>query len=157
MPLDYQTFPPYVVFKKIRERLEAIDPADGYNTRPRVGSGFVPPDAVGDDLPFVCVDPSILSGDEQLFGAGTGESFTEDADLGFVIWGYYEDEVDKEAAMWALLTDILSTLWENETLGDTTAGIDLVRARWDLADMKDQGRGVLAVEMKARVLFARGG
>lgn len=155
MPLSYETFPPYSLMKQVRTALEGIDPANGYQTRPQVGATFVPMDAV-QTLPFICLDPAVLQGDEQLFGGG-GESFTEDADFGFVIWGYFEDEVDKEAAMWALLTDILSALWEEETFSDTVAGVDLVRARWDLAHMKDQSRGVLALEMKARLLFSRGG
>jgi hypothetical protein len=153
---DYTTFPPYVVYQKIRQKLETIDPGNGYNTRVHVGTHFVPPDAV-EHLPFVCVEPAVLQGDVQIFEGGTGESFSEDADLSFVVWGYYEDEVDKEAAMWALLHDILNALWADESLGDTTAGTDLVRASWDLAELKDSSRGVLAVEMKARVLFARGG
>ena len=157
MPLDYETFPPYVATQSLRRAYDAIDPSNGYNTRPLVAEDYVPMDDAP-QCPFICLQPAVLAGDEQVIDGGPGETFTEDADFGLLVWGYFEDETSRERAMWALLCDILSATWEpEESHGDVVVGIDLIRARFDIAPKSTKNRGWLVVELRTRVLFDRGG
>jgi hypothetical protein len=156
MPLDYEQFPAYRLRERLLTALEGIDPANGYATRPQVSRTLIPPDATS-ERPLICLDTVLIAGLEQLFGSDGNETLTEDAEFGFIVWGYYEDEVDKERAMWALLVDILSAVYSDETFDDTVIGVDFIQAAWDVARMDNDNEGALRAEFRARVQFARGG
>lgn len=102
--------------------LRRINAADGFNTSPKVAAGAHSLEDVKDgDWPFVCWEPGDLQPDVEQTGSDAPSHGLIRFGWPVVVYGYVKTSGDRKAlyeAGVALLTDVLSAVYDNETLPD---------------------------------------
>lgn len=155
--MSLATWPPAVVYARLRDRLRDIQVANGYNTSPRVFDDFVTPDRVtAGDLPYLCLEVVGLGDRSTTFGADDNfASLTEDADLEVIVWGAIEDEVNRNAAALALAEDVLAAIWSEQATGDLAVITRLQRI--DFAGLAEgtPAKALIAVQLLVHTQFDR--
>ncbi len=142
------------VVEDVRRALRKITPTSGYNTRPTVPDRFVMPDqAAESELPMLVLQIVGLDTTDQGFDP---QSFTDDEDLGFIVWAYVRDDHDITKAALAVTVDVLSALWDDESRGDNAVLTNLEGVDYDFGLLHDQNVAIIALRFVVSLQTERG-
>lgn len=156
MPTNVDQSPVWRVQEALERALRAIKTADGFNTSPTVRSSVPALDQIPNgEFPLVAFEFGDMTPDVEQTGSDQPSHGLMRFGWPALVYGYVRssgNERDLRRSGTALLTDVLSAVYADETLPDGNgAGTVLMvhpgSVAWDMDSFAKDGRGWFAAEL----------